>query len=181
MWKWLIRNRLAAFEKNFGYDVSYMREVLEIDTAAFLAFARVAKISRYRRGVPREPHYAAKLVGTLAEDCGPCTQLNVTMALRDGVDPRMLAAVLASDERAMSPDVLLAVKFARATLAHDPAADALRDDVVKRWGPPGLLSIGLGLTGARMYPTLKYALGYGKACQRVVVDGTPVSVVRSAA
>ena len=27
---------------------------------------------------------------------------------------------------------------------------------------------------ARMNPTSKYALGHGKACMRVVVDGTPV-------
>ena len=181
MWNWLIRNRLAAFEKKFGYDASYMREVLEIDTGAFLAFAKVAKISRWRRDVPREAHYAAKLVGTMAEDCGPCTQLNVTMALMEGADPKTLAAVIAGDEAAMTPDVLLAVKFARAALAHDPAADTLREDVVKRWGPRGLLSLALGLTGARMYPTLKYALGHGKTCQRILVAGTPVHAVRSAA
>jgi hypothetical protein len=181
MWKWLIRNRLNAFEKQFGYDTSYMREVLAIDTAAFLAFARVSKIAHYRRDVAKEPHYAAKLVGTLAEDCGPCTQLNVTMALQDGADPKTIAAVLANDERAMTPDVRLAVRFARATLAHDPSADALRDDVVKRWGPRGLLSLAFGLTAARMFPTLKYALGHGKTCQRVDVAGTPITVVRSAA
>jgi hypothetical protein len=181
MWSWLIRGRLTAFEKRFGYDTSYMREVLEIDTTAFLAFARVTKISRYRRGVPKEPHYAAKLIGTLAEDCGPCTQLNVTMALQDGADPKMLAAVLANDELAMTPEVRLAVKFARATLAHDPAADALREEVVQRWGRRGLLSLAFGLTAARMFPTLKYALGHGKACQRVLVAGSPISVVRSAA
>ncbi len=181
MLKWLIRRRLAAFERTFGYDTSYMREVLEIDTGAFLAFARVAKISRYRRDVPREPHYAAKLVGTIAEDCGPCTQLNVTMALQDGADPKMLAAVLANDELAMTPEVRLAVRFARATLAHDPAADALRAQVVERWGLPGLLSLALGLTAARMYPTLKYAMGHGQTCQRIVVAGAPVAVVRSAA
>jgi len=29
-------------------------------------------------------------------------------------------------------------------------------------------------TAARIYPTVKYALGHGKACMRVVVGGTPV-------
>jgi hypothetical protein len=26
-----------------------------------------------------------------------------------------------------------------------------------------------------MYPTVKYALGHGKACMRVIVGGTPVT------
>ena len=30
------------------------------------------------------------------------------------------------------------------------------------------------ITAARIYPTVKYALGHGKACMRVVVGGTPV-------
>ena len=30
------------------------------------------------------------------------------------------------------------------------------------------------ITAARFYPTLKYAMGFGKACQRVVVAGEPV-------
>jgi len=30
------------------------------------------------------------------------------------------------------------------------------------------------MTAARLYPTVKYALGHGKACTRVVVGGTAV-------
>ena len=53
------------------------------------------------------------------------------------------------------------------------AADALRDEVVRRWGQKGLVALALALTTARMYPTVKYALGYGKTCSRVTVAGTP--------
>jgi hypothetical protein len=122
-----------------------------------------------------------KITGTLAEDCGPCTQLMVTMALREGVDPRTLSAVLAGDSSRLSPEVLLGVRFACASLAHDAAADELREEVVRRWGQRGLVSLAFGLVGARIYPTLKYALGHGKTCQRVVVAGTPVAVARLAA
>jgi hypothetical protein len=65
-------------------------------------------------------------------------------------------------------------KFTRATLAHDPAADEFRDAIVKRWGQLGLISLAFTITAARIYPTVKYALGHGKACMRIVVDGTPV-------
>lgn len=180
MLKWLIRRRLAAFEKQFGYDASYARELLDNDLGAFLAFAKITSMGNYHKGAPAAAIFAAKLVGTLAEDCGPCTQLNVTMALQAGVDGKQLAAVLERDEVGMSDDVGLAVRFARASLAHDLEADTYRDEIVKRWGKQGLYSLTFGLTAARVYPTVKYALGYGKACSRVTVAGTSVNVVREA-
>ncbi len=178
MLKWFIRRRLMAFEKTYGYDASYAHELLEADLAAVLAFARIQAMGTYRKGAPKAAWYAAKLVGTMTEDCGPCTQLNVTMALRDGVDGKQLAAVLAGDELAMSPDVVLAVRFARASLAHDLAADEHREEVVRRWGAKGLISLAFALTVARVYPTIKYALGHGKACARITVGDEPVPVAR---
>jgi hypothetical protein len=181
MLKWLIRKRLAAFERTFQYDMSYARDVLDADTRAFLTFSKVMGMSQYRRGVARDPYYAAKLIGVLSEDCGPCTQLIVTMGLRDGVAPATIAAVLGNDEQAMTDEVKLAVSFARASLAHDPEADTYREQVVTRWGARGLVSLAFALVSARIFPTLKYALGHGKTCQRVVVDGKPVAVHRAAA
>jgi hypothetical protein len=57
-----------------------------------------------------------------------------------------------------------------------PAADPLRDEIVRRWGKAGLVDIAMALTTARMYPTLKYALGHGKTCSRVTVGGEPMII-----
>lgn len=181
MIKWLISRRIAAFERAFDYDMSYAREILSADTTAFFKFAKVLPMTEYRRDVPADVRCAVALSGTLAEDCGPCTQLVATMALRDGVDPETVAAILSGDETRLSPEVRLGVGFARAVLAHDPAADALREEVLGRWGPRALVSLAFALTGARIFPTVKYALGHGRACQRVVVAGRSVRVARLAA
>jgi hypothetical protein len=45
---------------------------------------------------------------------------------------------------------------------------------VKRWGRRAVVSLAFAITAARVYPTVKYALGHGKACTRVVVGGAPV-------
>jgi putative copper export protein len=74
----------------------------------------------------------------------------------------------------MPPDVALVWNFTRATLAHDPAADEYREAIVKRWGRLALVSLAFAIAAARIYPTVKYALGHGKACTRVVVGGAPV-------
>ncbi len=58
----------------------------------------------------------------------------------------------------------------------------MRDEIVRRWGDRGLVAIGLTLTAARMYPTLKYALGHGRSCSRVTVAGeiAPLALDRAA-
>jgi hypothetical protein len=181
MLRWFIRRRLAAFERAYGYDLGYAREILDADLGAFLAMARLQGLSEYRKDVPVAVAYAVKLVGTVAEDCGPCTQLMVAYAARDGVDGRVVRAILAGEEAAAGPDVALAMQFARAVLARDPAADDLRDRIRARWGPRAVVALAFGLTAARLYPTLKYSLGHGRACTRVMVDGAPAPVGRLAA
>jgi hypothetical protein len=174
MLKWIIRNRLAAFEKQWGYEMAYAREILDTDTQAFFALVKVGKIGDYRKA-PKQLYWAAKLTGVLSEDCGPCTQLLVSMALADGVDAKAVATVIASDEAAMTDEVRLGVQFAKASIAHDIAADELRDQIVAKYGKKALVAVAFAITSARIYPTLKYALGYGKACQRVLIDGKPVA------
>jgi hypothetical protein len=54
MLRWLIGRRLTAFEKRFGYDASYMRELLAADRGAFSAFYRASRMTYHRRDVPLE-------------------------------------------------------------------------------------------------------------------------------
>jgi hypothetical protein len=98
------------------------------------------------------------------------------MAERAGVAPEVLRMVLERDTQAMPEHVALVFRFAQAALAHDADADALRPQIVERWGPQAWVSLGFALTSARLFPTLKYALGYGQACTRVTVGGKPLAV-----
>jgi len=171
--KWFIRRQLDRFEKAWDYDVTYMRELLDDDFAVFRRYVRVAGAGDYKGRMPAEAWHAAKVATVLAEDCGPCTQLGVRMAERAGVPPPVLRAVLAGDVDRLPADAALAYRYTRAVLAHAPADD-LREEVVARWGRSGLATLALAITVGRSYPTMKYALGHGQACQRVTVAGEPV-------
>ncbi len=48
MLKWLIRRKLTAFEREFEYDMSYARDVLDADLGAFLKLARGMGMTGYR-------------------------------------------------------------------------------------------------------------------------------------
>ena len=179
MIKWFFHRQIAAFERAWNYDSRYVHDLIDTDPRAFMALGKVMGLSQYHKDIPTAAHFAAKIVGVMAEDCGPCTQLTVNMAERAGVDPAILRAVVARDFAAMPYDVALAARFTEASLRHAPEADDLREEVVRRFGKRGLVSLAFAMVAARIFPTLKYALGYGRSCTRVTVGGEPRPVLRA--
>ncbi|MBC8073184.1 MAG: hypothetical protein IAG13_32985 [Deltaproteobacteria bacterium] len=178
MLKWLLHRKLRAFERDHAYDASYMHEVLDTDLGAFMKFGLATSVGSYRKDCPLAAHVAAGLTSSMHADCGPCTQLGVGLALQAGVAPATVAAIIAGDETAMPHDAALAVRFARAVIAHAPEADAYREEITRLWGPRAVLSLAYAVIAGQLYPTLKYALGHGKACIRVVVGEHVVTPTR---
>ena len=174
MVKWLMRRGLAAFERRWNYDASYVHEIVDADLRAAWMFQRAAALGKYRKDVPADALAAAAITAVRHEDCGPCTQLGVSMAERAGVDPKVLRAVLTGTPDVMPPAAALAWRFTRATLDHDPSADRYRDEIIRHWGRRAVVSLAFAIVTARLYPTVKYAMGHGKACTRIVVDGAPI-------
>jgi hypothetical protein len=175
MLKWFMRKGLAAFERKWGYDASYMREIIDASPRAAWMFSRAAAIGSYRKDVPLAAWTAAAITAVKHEDCGPCTQLGVQMAEAAGVDARVLRAILSDDAAAMPDEVALAWRFTRAALDHDPAVDEYRQEIERRWGRRAVISLAFAMVASRTYPTVKYAMGHGKTCQRVVVGGAPIT------
>lgn len=179
MLKWLMHRGLAAFERKWSYDASYLHELIEISPKAAWMFSRAAGIGAYRKDAPLAAWTAAALTSIRHEDCGPCTQLGVQMAERAGVEPSVLRAILAEDATSMPDDVALAWRFARATIDHDPTVDEYRAEIVRRWGPRAAVSLAFAILASRTYPTIKYAMGHGKSCQRIVVAGAPAPLANA--
>jgi hypothetical protein len=180
MFKWLMHRGIGTFERQWDYDASYVHEIIEASPRAAWMFSRAAAIGRYRKDVPVAAWTAAAITAVRHEDCGPCTQLGVSMAERAGVDAKVLRAVLTDDPTAMPDDVALAWRFTRATLDHDPSADQYREEIVRRWGPRAVISLAFAMVASRVYPTVKYAMGHGKACTRIVVGGAPIGFDKTA-
>ena len=175
MLRWLMKRGVAAFERRWNYDASYLHEIIDASPRAAWMFSRAAAIGTYRKDVPPAAWTAAALTAVRHEDCGPCTQLGVAMAERQGIDPAILRAVLTEDVTAMPDDVALAWRFTRAALDHDPGVDWHREEIIRRWGPRAVVSLAFAMVAARTYPTVKYAMGHGQACTRVVVGGARIA------
>jgi hypothetical protein len=179
MLKFLLdRLAIRPFERRYDYDAGYLRALLAASPASFLKFGLLTGLTP-RQAAPAELLAAAGLVGVLREDCGPCTQIGVDMALENRVKRETLRAVLAGDRAAMGETARLGYDFARASLDRRlEAADTLRDEIARRFGERAVAAVALTIMTSRMYPTLKYALGYGKTCAKVTVAGEAVRFER---
>lgn len=168
--RYLFRRMLQKLALRYDYDVTYMQHILSADLPAFLKLMGFSAMSAHASHLPAEVLYAARLRAILWDDCGPCTQLVVNMALEAGLPSEVVHAIIAEDVDRLSRELVLAVRFAERVLAHDPRADDLRSDIVQRWGEKGLITLAYNISASRVYPALKYAMGYGKACSRIMVE-----------
>lgn len=175
------RRILRATSRRYGYDTSYLDYMLTESPAAFFKFAAVAKASAHREVVPVEASFAAKITGPMAEDCGPCVQLSIDMALEAGMAKDQIEAVVRRDTGAMNVSTKLAFRFADAVTSRAANADQHRDEVRARWGEKGVIDLAMAMQMGRMFPMMKTALGYAKECRRVTVDGHHVDVIKYAA
>jgi hypothetical protein len=169
---------IDRFEKQYGYDATYMREILAASPSGFLKFTVAQVMNLHRENVAPEAWHAARIAAARHEDCGPCTQLVVNMALEAGIEPAIVRAVVARDFAAMSSDAALGVRLAEATLAHAPT-DEWRAEIVRRYGERGLISLAYAIAVPRIYPTIKRVLGHAHTCERVTVKGEIVPAARA--
>lgn len=177
----IARNRLRKMSAHYDYDVSYMEWLLDTSPSAFFKFANLMDVARHREAAPVNAYFAVKLVGALAEDCGPCVQLVVNMAAEAGMPADQIAAVLRRDTEAMREDTVLGFRFAEAITSRSTNEDDVRDAVRSAWGDKAIIDLTFSLQIGRMFPMIKAGLGFAKSCHRVQIGGAPVDVVKRAA
>lgn len=177
MLNWFARRALRRFSKRYGYDTTYLAEMLEHAPSAFYKFALVQAAASHRKRVPVDALFAVKLVASSAADCGPCTQLAADMAAEAGMNEQQIAAVLGGRREELDANVLLAYDFARAIAAHPERQLETRAAVAERWGTAGVVELGLGFVMAQVFPRLKGALGHAASCSSVRVGERPVKLV----
>ena len=169
MLRWLIRKRLAAVERDLGVPVDYVRHILDVSLGAFLRCGMVMPLEKYRRSLPAGPYHVARRVAVRHEDCGPCVQIVVNLAKKDGVAPQVLQAALASGPDALPEDLADAYRFVEAVVTRSGDEDRLRERVRQRYGEAGLVEMALAIAVCRIFPTVKRGLGYATSCSKVTV------------
>lgn len=175
----ILHRSIAKFEHHYGYDATYMREILDTSIAAFVKLLLAQAMNAHRDALPAATLHAARIAAVRHEDCGPCAQLTVNIALEAGLDADTVCAIVARDFDALSDEAALGLRFAEAVLAHRNC-DAERDEVERRYGARALVTLAYAIAGTRTYPTMKRVLGYAHTCERLTVDDRVVAAARAA-
>jgi len=175
----VLSSLIRRFERRYDYDMGYAHALLAASPAGFFRFLPVTWLATAPDHVPAGAWYAAKIAATRQGDCGPCTQLVLTMAADAGLAPTLLRAIVRREMALLDGDTALGLHFADAVLTRTSALEALRHEVSARWGERGLASLALAITVGGMFPTLKYALGYGHTCRMLYVAGEALTPARA--
>jgi hypothetical protein len=180
MMKSILHAATRRMERTFHYDATYMHEVIDASEGAGIKFMLSQFVAQHRQGVSKDAWYGAKLAAALSEDCGPCTQLCVDMAVRDGVEPLKLAALVQGDTETAGEDAAFGYRYGLAVATNSPASSGLVEEAARRFGERGKVSLALVVAATRVYPALKRGLGHGAACAKIEVANQSLVVGRAA-
>ena len=163
------RKMIDDFESHYNYDSTYMRELLESSPEGFAKFNNFLPLARHQEKLGAEDYWVAKLAAIQVEDCGECLQLNVRMALEGGVSKPIIEAAL-SDGNTLSDDLKDVYVYAELVASNDTIEPELMDRITTRYDKGALLEFGLCIATAKVFPTVKRALGYIKSCSLVEIE-----------
>jgi hypothetical protein len=169
MLKALLERSFRKQERLTGESADFVRDIYGASPGGFWRFALFTPMAQYRKALPKEAYAVAKIAAGHSEDCGPCLQTCVNLAVAAGVAPEIIRAAVTGDTAAMDERTRTAFEFARAVCAHDIRSEELRPSIEKWWGKAGTVELALVIASSRVFPTVKRALGHGQACSRVVI------------
>ncbi len=161
---------LNRFAQRYQYDVGYMQEMERVSPGTLWRYFLLVPLSMHRSHLPPAHYFAAKLVATAAQDCGPCVRLVMNMAMEAGVEEQLLWHVLQNNVAQLDDGMKPIVAFAHAMIDNKPEAQALRQEVVALWGEGAIADLSLAISFGGFYPTLKRGLGHAQSCEPVFAD-----------
>jgi hypothetical protein len=174
MLKWFMHRYIRKMEAYYGYDGTYMHEMLDATFTGFRHYMKMQTAGNWKGDAPANAWWAAGIAGALVEDCGPCVQIGTDMAVEAGMDGNIIKALLGGTPTDATAQ--LGFDYGRALLNGSDNLDQLRGIIENKWGKPALIALSLHAMTTRNYPVLKRALGHAKTCQRVRVAGSEVAV-----
>lgn len=159
----ILHDQISDFEQHYDYDAGWMHDLLNRSAAAFAQFDSARPMTVYHDQLPTEAHYTAAITVMQAEDCGPCLELNLKLALEAGVDRAILQTLLHQPDSLPQPlsDIR---RHTLSVLNGDPPDQETATRLEAHYGAAAFAELALCIVGVRIYPTLKRALLHENHC-----------------
>lgn len=180
MFKWVLTRLVDSARKQLGgVNMDYAYRLRDIAPWRLVRFSFIKTVEGTRQFTKPEVYHAAGLAAAMAEDCGPCVQIHVNLALKDGVGAHTLEALLRRDLGRAGEDAALGFRFGDAVARGEDASE-LRDAIAAQWGERAVIELSFTIATARFYPAVKRGMGYARACEKIKV-GTAETFAAKAA
>ena len=180
MSRWLLTKLLAWGKTQIGdVNMDYAYHLRDVAPSRLWRFSFIKVVEGRRKYTPAEAYHAAGMAAAMVEDCGPCVQIHVNLALKDGVAPDVLRSLAVRRLDKVPAPAALAFKYGDA-IAKGVMADEMRDQIRAKWGEKGLIELAFVIATARFHPAVKRGMGYGHTCERVVVEDRVTMTAKAA-
>ena len=180
MSRWLLTKLLEWSKSQIGdVEMDYAYHLRDVAPGRLWRFSMIKVVEGGRKFTPPGVYHAAGMAAAMVEDCGPCVQIHVNLALKDGVDAEVLRALAARRLDKVPADVALGFSFGDA-VAHGVMADEWRDQIRTKWGEQAVIELAFTIATARFYPAVKRGMGYAHTCERVVIDNRATATAKAA-
>lgn len=178
--RWLLTRLLEWSKTQIGdVNMDYAYHLRDVAPSRLWRFSMIKVVEGGRKAVPADAYHAAGMAAAMVEDCGPCVQIHVNLALKDGVNADVLRTLAARTLDKAPPHVALAFRYGDA-VSRGEAADEMRDEIRKLWGEKGLIELAFTIATARFYPAVKRGMGLAHTCERVVIHDRETLTARAA-
>jgi len=161
-----IRERETAV----GVALDYQRDMAAAAPGSALRLQEIGRLARENPSVPEHVALMAALGATMAEDCGDCVQIYVNLARKAGIDRTILRAALEHRLSDLPADLKLGLCFGRVVAENDPMLLEKGAALEARFGRKALVDLALVIALARVYPTVKRALGHSRTCAQAKIS-----------
>lgn len=160
---------IDAFESHYQYDCTYMRQLLASSPEAYQLFADFLPMAQFRQRLPLNEYWVAKLAVMQQADCGACLQLQVKMAIEQGVSTTLIQSTL--NNHKPLPETLQQVKDYAQQLTLPAGVDSeLMQTMRERYDQGQLLEFGLCAASATVFPTIKRAIAEIQSCAVIDIE-----------
>lgn len=163
------KTQLEAFGQKYDYDIGYMVQLLEDSPRAFEAFAAAQAMGRVYQKLPLDAAYVARVTAMKTDDCGPCLNLGLKMGVEAGIDRELLANAVKAPDKLPAPLKDIHDHTVAALLNEGDDADRM-ERIRQEYGIEAFAELAVIITGCRIYPTLKRAMGMAAYCEVVQFD-----------
>ena len=169
MLRWFINKRLGAEQLKVGESLDYLRYITDKYPSATLRFASIGPFANARKILPSDAWYAAQLVTLQHEDCGPCLQIGVNLARKEGVDKNLIHKVLSGEWSELAPELNTICQFTRQAVTEKIANEEMRREIIDQYSEKGLIELAYAIAAAAIPPTTKRVLGFSRSCSTVAI------------